>query len=140
MVTVVVTVAAVTTRPAHTVLCSSRVSSWHRHCQGNLSLGHWHWLCPVPIMEPLGCFLYSMLEEFGLPWLRSRSLLCPGGSSEPWEGEWWSLGCRESLVPLAPYPIPTEPPLDLWWVGCGASITVASRQDGMGMALWDSAS
>lgn len=29
---------------------------------------------------------------------------------------------------------------DLWWVGCGASINVASRQDGMGMALWDSAS
>lgn len=66
VVAVVVMVAAVTMRPAHTLLCSSRVSSWHRHCWRNLSLGHWHWLCPAPAMEPLGCFHRSTLEGFGL--------------------------------------------------------------------------
>lgn len=60
VVAVVVTVAAVTTRPAHTLLCSS----WHRRCWGNLSLGHW--LCPAPAVEPLRCCHHSMLEEFGL--------------------------------------------------------------------------
>lgn len=49
------------------LLCSSRVSSWHLHCWGNLSLGHWHWLCPAPVVEPLGCFHCSMSEGFGLP-------------------------------------------------------------------------